>query len=186
MNRHVLADDTIERASRKSRDASLLRVGLNFQPFEEPPIERLTLRSVRPLHPRLIGSGAVLLIAALVTDVIYANTLLFQWENFSIWLLTAGLVLAAGAGLTLVLDIVQHRIKGIDWVRFWAFAAAALLSLVNALVHSRDAHTAVVPDGLELSLLVSAILVFVGRRGWSVAARQSSHRRSTFFEGTLS
>jgi uncharacterized membrane protein len=186
MNRHVLADDTIERASRKSRDASLLRVGLNFQPFEEPPIERLTLRSVRPLHPRLIGSGAVLLIAALVTDVLYANTLLFQWENFSIWLLTAGLVLAAGAGLALVLDIVQHRIKGIDWVRLLAFAAAALLSLVNALVHSRDAHTAVVPDGLELSLLVSAILVFAGRRGWSLAARQSSRRRSTFFEGTLS
>jgi uncharacterized membrane protein len=188
MNRHIFSDDSMKRVLRNSTDPSILRLGLNFQPFEEPPIEGLTLRSRRPLHPRLIGSGAVLLIAVLATDVIYANTLLFQWENFSIWLLTSGLVLAAGAGLALVVDIVQHRIKGIDWLRFSAFTAAALLSLLNALVHSRDAHTAVVPDGLELSLLVSAILVVVGRRGWSVAARHSSRttRRSTFFGGTMS
>jgi len=188
MNRHILSDDSMERVVRKSTNPSILRLGLNFQPFEETPIEGLTLRSRRPLHPRLIGFGAVLFIAVLATDVIYANTLLFQWENFSIWLLTSGLVLAAGGGLALVADIMQHRIKGIDWLRFSAFTAAALLSLLNALVHSRDAYTAVVPDGFGLSLLVCAILVLVGRRGWSVAARQSSRptRRSTFFEGTLS
>jgi uncharacterized membrane protein len=183
MNRHILSDDSMERVLRKSREPSVLRVGLNFQ-----PLEGLSFRSVRPLHPRLVGSGAVLLIAAMATDVIYADTLLFQWENFSIWLLTIGLVLAAGAGLALLLDIAQHRIKGIDWVRFWAFAVAALLSLLNALVHSRDAYTAVVPDGLALSLLVSAILMIAGRRGWSIAARRPSRPipRSNFFEGTLS
>src|SRR5882757_7833578 len=99
MNRHVFTDDSMERVLRKSRDPSLLRVGINFQ-----PLEGSTLRSRGPLHPRLIGSGAVLLIAALATDVIYAGTLLFQWENFSIWPLTSGLVLAAGAGLALVVD----------------------------------------------------------------------------------
>jgi uncharacterized membrane protein len=59
-------------------------------------------------------------------------------------------------------------------LRFSGFCAAALLSLLNALVHSRDAYSAVAPEGLELSALVSAILVIVGWRGWSVSARHSS------------
>jgi uncharacterized membrane protein len=128
------------------------------------------------LHPRLIGAGAALLIAALATDVTYAKTLLFQWDNFSIWLLTCGLVLAAFAGLALVLDVVLHRITASNWWRFAGFSAAALLSLLNALVHSRDAYTAVVPEGLELSALVTAILVIVGGRGWSVGVRRFSPR----------
>jgi uncharacterized membrane protein len=131
-------------------------------------------RSGRPLHPRLVGFGAMLLVAAFATDVTYADTLLFQWDNFSIWLLTGGLLLAAGAGLALVLDVASHRITAINWLRFSGFVIAALLSLLNALVHSRDAYTAVVPQGLELSALVSAILVILGWRGWSVSARYSS------------
>jgi len=85
------------------------------------------------------------------------------------------LVLAALAALALGLDIATHRIPGINWLRFSGFSAAALLSLGNALVHSRDAYTAVAPEGLELSVLVSAILVIVGWRGWSVGLRNPSH-----------
>jgi uncharacterized membrane protein len=133
------------------------------------------LLSGRPWHPRLIGPGAALLIAAMVTDIVYTRTLLFQWNNFSIWLLATGLLLAAFAALALLFDIGSHRIRGIDWPRFSAIAAAALLSLLNAFVHSRDAYTAVVPQGLELSVLVFIILAILGRRGWSVSAPHSSH-----------
>src|SRR6267142_2505584 len=157
MNRHVFTDDSMERVLRKSRDPSLLRVGIKFQ-----PLEGLTLRSRRPMHPRLIGSGAVLLIATLASDAIYANTLLFQWENFSIWLLTSGLVLAALGGVTLVLDILSRRIARIDWVKFMGLAVAALLSLLNAFVHSRDAYTAVIPQGIVLSASVAVLLAFIG------------------------
>jgi len=170
MNRHVFTDDSMERVLRKSRDPSLLRVGINFQ-----PLEGLTLRSRRPLHPRLIGSGAVLLIATLASDVIYADTLLFQWENFSIWLLTSGLVLAALGGMALVLDILSRRVVRIDWVKFMGLAVAALLSLLNAFVHSRDAYTAVVPQGIVLSASVAVLLAFIGWRGWSVSAPPSSN-----------
>ncbi|MHB8286782.1 MAG: DUF2231 domain-containing protein, partial [Caulobacteraceae bacterium] len=38
-------------------------------------------------------------------------------------------------------------------------AAAALLSLLNAFVHSRDAWTSVVPDGITLSVIVTALLL---------------------------
>jgi uncharacterized membrane protein len=170
MNRNFTTNDLMGRARGELTVAPTPRAGLLLELFQDsisPP--------GRPLHPRLIGPGAALLIAALATDLAYADSLLFQWENFSIWLLTGGLILAAIAGLALVLDIALHRITGIDWWRFAGFCAAALLSILNAFVHSRDAYTAVVPQGLALSALVSAILVIVGWRGWSVGARNSSH-----------
>jgi uncharacterized membrane protein len=152
---------------------SLGRMGIGSAPAIDD-LQKSIFHWAHPLHPRLIGSGAALLIAALATDLLYVNTLLFQWDNFSIWLLTGGLVLAALAGLALVLDMVSHRITGIDWLRFSGFTAAALLSLLNALVHSRDAYTAVAPEGLALSALVAAILVITGWRGWSVGALHAS------------
>ena len=169
MNRSFPTDDLIDRARGRLAIAPTPRVGLTLQRLQES-----ASRPPRPLHPRLIGLGAGLLIAAFATDVAYADSLLFQWDNFSIWLLTGGLLLAALAGIALIFDIVSHRVAKIDWVRFSGFTAAALLSLLNALVHSRDAYTAVVPEGLVLSALVSAILVIIGWRGWGVGARQSS------------
>jgi uncharacterized membrane protein len=122
------------------------------------------------LHPPLVAVGAALLIAAFVTDVFYWRTLLFQWNNFSIWLLTGGLILAALAGLGLVLDVALRRIGAMAWLRFAGFTLAALLSLLNAFIHSRDAYTAVVPSGLALSALVTLILAVLGWRGWSLRA----------------
>jgi uncharacterized membrane protein len=122
------------------------------------------------LHPRLIAPGAALLVAAFATDIIYWRTLLFQWNNFSIWLITAGLVLAALAGLALLLDAARRRLGALAWGRFVGFTVAALLSLLNAFVHTRDAYAAVVPDGLELSALVTVILLILGWRGWSLRA----------------
>jgi uncharacterized membrane protein len=45
-----------------------------------------------------------------------------------------------------------------------------LLSLLNAFVHSRDGYTAVVPQGLCLSAIVTVLLLVIGWRGWSLAA----------------
>jgi uncharacterized membrane protein len=137
-----------------------------------------TQAATRPpqlLHPWLIAPGAALLMAAFATDLIYWRTLLFQWDNFSIWLIAAGLVLAAFAGLALLLDVARRRLGPMAWDRFAAFTAAALLSLLNAFVHSRDAYTAVVPTGLELSALVTVILLVLGWRGWSLRAVRHAH-----------
>jgi uncharacterized membrane protein len=126
------------------------------------------------LHPPLVGSGAALLIAAFATDAIYCQTLLFQWNNFSIWLLMAGLILAALAGLALLLDVALGRIQAMAWGRFAAFTVAALLGLLNAFVHSRDAYTAVAPQGVELSAVVTVILLVLGWRGWSLRSVRRS------------
>jgi uncharacterized membrane protein len=61
------------------------------------------------------------------------------------------------------------------WGRFASFTVVVLLSLLNAFVHSRDAYTAVVPNGLELSAAVTMILLVLGWRGWSLSAVGRSH-----------
>ncbi|HEX4157417.1 MAG TPA: DUF2231 domain-containing protein [Rhizomicrobium sp.] len=121
-------------------------------------------------HPRLIGPAATLLVAAFITDLIYWRTLLFQWNNFSVWLIVAGLVLAALSGLALLLDVLLRRIGRLAWWRFAGFTVSALLSLLNAFVHSRDAYTAVVPEGIVLSGIVTVLLLALGWHGWSLRA----------------
>ena len=125
-------------------------------------------------HARVIPAGASLLAAAFVTDLIYWRTPSSQWETVSIWLLTAGLIVAAVSGLALALDVALRRVAGLSWPRFWALTAAALLSLLNAFIHSRDGYTAVAPTGLALSAAVTLILVFVGLRGWSLSDRSAA------------
>ena len=126
--------------------------------------------STRLFHAPLVASGATLLIAALVTDVLYWRTALTQWENFSIWLITGGLLLAAVAGLALLLDLAFHRAGRMHWLDFVLLTVAALLSVLNAFIHSRDGYTAVVPQGLALSAIVAVLLLAAGWRGWSLCA----------------
>lgn len=121
-------------------------------------------------HAAVIPIGAALLIGALVTDVLYIETLNVQWETFSIWLLTAGLIVAAVAALVLLAEVLLGRVQRMSWLRFAAVAAAALVSLANAFVHSRDAYTAVVPSGVTLSAVAAVLLIAVGLRGWDLAS----------------
>ena len=139
------------------------------------------LPSQNLLHPRLVAAGAALLLAGFVTDVCYWRTLLVQWENFSMWLLAGGLVMALLAGLLLALDAALGRLKSIAWGRFLMLTAAAFVSLVNAFVHSRDAYTAVVPQGLALSAVAAALLLVVGAHGWSLSVAPVSHTSSRTF-----
>jgi uncharacterized membrane protein len=123
---------------------------------------------LRLWHPPLIAGGATLLIGALVTDIFYSQTANMQWANFSVWLITAGLLLALLAGLALLLDFALSRAGKVSWVHLGALAGAALLSLLNVFIHSRDAWTSVIPQGLILSIVVVVCLVIIGWRGWSV------------------
>jgi uncharacterized membrane protein len=128
-------------------------------------------QSRRLLHPGLVASGATLLIATFVSDYLYWDTLLFQYNNFSGWLLAGGLVVALLAAIAFVIDLVLGHVGRIAWMRFAGLAVAALLGIVNAFVHTRDAHTAVVPEGITLSAVIAIILLLVGiTGGWSVAS----------------
>ena len=60
-------------------------------------------------------------------------------------------------------------------------AVALVLSIFNAMIHTRDAYTSVVPTGLVLSGLVVVILLITGWNGWTmvyrygVGVRQADH-----------
>jgi hypothetical protein len=84
------------------------------------------------LHRGFIGAGAVLLIAAFGTDTIYYATALWQWANFSAWLITVGLIVMLLAVLLLLIDFATGRAGRLNTGSFILVSAAALLSLVNA------------------------------------------------------
>lgn len=128
------------------------------------------------LHPGFIGAGSTLLVAAFVTDAIYYQTSLMQWANFSTWLIAAGLVLALVATLVLIVDFLIGRAGRILWLSFGAVALAALLSLLNVFVHTRDGWTSVVPQGIGLSFIVAILLLIGAARGWRVATARAADR----------
>jgi uncharacterized membrane protein len=121
------------------------------------------------LHPGFICAGSTLLIAACATDAMYYQTSNWQWANFSAWLIVAGLVLALVATIVLVIDFLIGRAARINWIPFLLVGVAALLSLANVLVHSRDAWTSVVPQGIALSVVVAILLLLAAvLYGWRV------------------
>ena len=130
-----------------------------------------------PLHRGFIGAGAALLIAAFCTDSIYYTNSLWQWANFSAWLITAGLVVTLVAAIFLLIDFATRRARRLITGPFILVTAAALLSLVNAFVHSRDAWTSVVPQGILLSTVVTLLLLIAGMRGWSLATSRTIGER---------
>jgi uncharacterized membrane protein len=129
------------------------------------------------LHRGFIGAGGILLIAAFGTDYTYYTTALWQWANFSAWLITAGLIVTFVAVIFLLIDFATGRAGRLNTGSFILVTAAALLSLVNAFVHSRDAWTSVVPQGILLSAVSTILLLIAGARGWSLAMSRATGDR---------
>ena len=126
------------------------------------------------IHPLLVPFPVVCFFGALGTDLAYWRSTSFLWETFSVWLLAAGLVMAALAVLAGLVDLVRGmRLRGAGFtpLRVLGTVAVLLLSLVNVFVHSRDGYTAVVPSGLALSALVAVLMLLIGWSGWSLVSR---------------
>jgi uncharacterized membrane protein len=128
----------------------------------------------RPLHKMLVSFSAAYFAGALVTDLVYWQIPDVLWERFSIWLISAGLIMAGIATMAYIIDLAGGRqIDRPAWPRVVGYAFAVLLSLINAFVHSRDGYTAVVPTGLMLSGLVILLLLLTA---WIGMALSNRHR----------
>ena len=92
-------------------------------------------------------------VAALIFDVIYANTAVILWDKGAAWLIVFGLLFAVVPRL---LNLAQMWVTSratatrTGKLDFWLNLFAILAALLNAFVHSRDAY-AVVPTGVWLS-----------------------------------
>ena len=123
----------------------------------------------RPVYALLVQFPAVCFVGTLATDIIYWRTQQFMWETFSIWLLTAGCLVAALAaivGLVLLLRERHLRAAHLAWPHAITSLAALVLSVFNAFIHSRDGYTAVVPTGLTLSCIVVLLMLLATWMGW--------------------
>ena len=134
-----------------------------------------------PFHPMLVPFPIVCFVLTLVFDIAYARTGEQQWANFSSWLLVIGLIFAALAALAGLIDFFgDRRIRDLRavWIHAGGNVLAVVLSIFNAMVHSRDAYNSVVPLGLTLSAIVVAILLVTGWMGWEMVYRHRVGVRS--------
>jgi uncharacterized membrane protein len=107
---------------------------------------------------------------ALVTDIVYSQTMQMMWTNFSAWLLFGGVVMATLALLAGLVDAMRSRLA-LGSIAGWLYVLSTLavlgLAILNSFVHSRDAWTSVMPHGLILSgitLLLMLVASVLGAR----------------------
>jgi uncharacterized membrane protein len=125
-----------------------------------------------PIYPMLVPFPLVCFIGALVTDIVYSRTELEQWSNFSGWLIFAGLGMGVLAGLAGMIDYWGNRAVRAQkpaLPHMLLNLAVFALEVVNALVHSRDGWTAVVPTGLTLSAIAAVLLAISAWLGGSLS-----------------
>ena len=99
---------------------------------------------------------------AFVTDLVYTRTYNLQWQYFSIWLITAGLVMGGASIFFGAVDWLVTRRSGTHRGAGWHILltlAAWVLALINAFVHSRDGWTAVAGEGIILSGIVALLML---------------------------
>lgn len=129
-----------------------------------------------PFHPLIITFPIALLVAALGTDVGYWLTQDTFWARASLWLIGAGLasgMLAALTGMLDFLKIERVRKRTAGWAHMALNVAALALTLINFILRYRDYVDSVLPTGLILSVIVSALL---GLSGWYGAELVYRHK----------
>jgi uncharacterized membrane protein len=127
-----------------------------------------------PIHPMLVPIPIVCFVGTLASDIAYACTADMQWANFSAWLVVIGVIFTVIAALAGITDFLgERRIRGLRpaWIHAIGNVLVLLLSILNAFVHSRDAYTSVVPQGLILSIIVVLLLLVTGWNGWDMVYR---------------
>jgi uncharacterized membrane protein len=115
-----------------------------------------------PISSILLPVPVVCFLGALLTDLAYLNSdgnLL--WVNFSSWLLAAGLLVGAIAGLIILIDMVRG-IRGPGVLAFFLLLGAWIVELINSFVHARDGWTAVAGAGVTLSVVGTLLVLAAG------------------------
>jgi len=128
-----------------------------------------------PIHPLLAPFPIACFVGVLLTDITYAVTAETMWADFSAWLITVGVITGVLAAIAAIIDFATNRLvreRMPAWPQVIAGIAALVLAFFNALAHTRDAWTSVVPTGLILSVIVVLILPFTGWWGLTIVYRR--------------
>jgi uncharacterized membrane protein len=124
-----------------------------------------------PLHPMLIPFPIAFFVGTFVCDLVLWSSGDVFWFRATLWLLLAGLVMAALAALAGLTDLFgEARIRNLHdaWLHAGGNIIAVLIELYNLYARYSDGPPAVLPVGLILSLIVVLILLFTGWKGWEM------------------
>jgi uncharacterized membrane protein len=123
-----------------------------------------------PMQSLFVPFPFVCFTLALATDIAFWQSGNVMWQNFSAWLLFAGLVFGALAIIAGLMDLMRPRTRPLRPTLLSALLYLIILGLAfaNNLIHAGDGWTAVVPHGLMLSA-VTFILCLVAA---TVSARK--------------
>lgn len=127
-----------------------------------------------PLHPMIIPFPVAFFVATLACDIVFVSGGGEGWVTATVWLLGAGLVMAALAAVLGVVDLFGSRqIRDLRdaWLHGGGNVILVLIQLYNWYLRYSDGAAAVLPTGLILSLLSVLILLYTGWKGWEMVYR---------------
>jgi uncharacterized membrane protein len=127
-----------------------------------------------PIHPMLIPFPIAFFVATFVCDLAFWGTGNTKWADATLWLLAAGLVMAALAALAGLADFLgDRRIRDLSdsWWHAGGNIVAVVIELVNFYTRYSEGTAAILPTGLVLSLVVVCIMMFTGWKGWDMVSR---------------
>lgn len=127
-----------------------------------------------PLHPMLIPFPIALFVAAFACDLAFWQNGSPAFATASLWLLGAGLVMAALAAVMGLIDVLgnqQIRQLSDAWLHAGGNVVVVLIELYNFYIRYPNPGAAVVPTGLVLSLAAVLILLFTGWKGGEMVFR---------------
>jgi uncharacterized membrane protein len=128
-----------------------------------------------PIHPMLIPFPIAFFVATFVCDLVFWGTAKTGWADATLWLLGAGLImaaLAAVAGLTDFLGDARIRNMSTAWWHAGSNVVAVLIELANWLLRYYEGSAAILPTGIVLSAIVVCGLLFSGWKGGELVYRR--------------
>jgi len=127
-----------------------------------------------PIHPMLIPFPIAFFVATFVCDLVYWQTSVATWAEATTWLLGAGIVMAGLAAIAGLIDVLSEpRIRALKdaWWHAGGNVIVVLIEIYNWYLRYTGGASVIVPTGLVLSLIVVAILLFTGWKGWEMVYR---------------
>lgn len=127
-----------------------------------------------PFHPMLIPFPIAFFVGTFVTDLVYLGTGDAFWAHVSLWLLVAGVVMAALAALAGFTDFLGDRLiraTKVAWYHMAGNVTAVILSLISLFLRWRDGDTADFPAVVWLSVIVVVLLSITGWLGGELVFR---------------
>jgi uncharacterized membrane protein len=126
-----------------------------------------------PIHPMLVSFPIAFFVAVFVCDIAFKSSGVALWATAALWLLGAGLIMAALAAIMGLTDFLgEPRIRALNdaWWHAGINILAVLISLYNFYIRYAD-PAAAGTTGLIVSLIVVCLLLVSGWLGGELVYR---------------